>query len=105
MAANALSWYTQEYSVVKNLASAKCTGIRQWGDGQKGFFDLTEGDVVTLDMGYRVYENATATRARIHRDYTGLQFELLDKGSLAGSVMLSAVTATAMAAISILLVF
>jgi len=105
MAANALSWYTQEYSIYKNLASVKCTGIRQYGEGQKGFFDLIEGDTVTLDMGYRVYENASSTRARIHRDYTGLQFELLYKGTVAGSVMLSAVTATAMAAISILLVF
>ena len=77
MAANALIWYEQEYSVKKNYASVKCTGVRQWGTGQKGFFDLAKGDTVTVDMGYRVYEKASDTKPRIHRDYTGLTFDLL----------------------------
>ena len=48
-----------------------------YGEGQKGFFDLPVGDTVTLNMGYRVYEDATKTRARIHRDYENVTFELL----------------------------
>jgi len=29
-------------------------------------------------MGYRIYDNASSTRARFHRDYEGVKFKLLD---------------------------
>ena len=35
------------------------------------------GDTVTVKMGYRVYEDAFSTKARIHNDYESVQFELL----------------------------
>ena len=108
MSANALAWYTQEYSIMDNYTSVKCTGIRQWGEGQKGFFDLPIGDTVTLNMGYRVYENESATRARMHRDYTNISFELLNNKARVeetGAVALSAYTATVLAAVSLFLSF
>ena len=77
MPANALKWYTQEYSIENNYAAVTCTAVRQYGDGQKGFFDMEPGSTVTLNMGYRVYDNASATRARMHRDYEDVSFELL----------------------------
>ena len=54
-----------------------------YGEGQKGFFDLPVGDTVTVKMGYRVYEDAYSTKARIHNDYENAQFALL--GSLESS--------------------
>ena len=54
-----------------------------YGEGQKGFFDLPVGDSVTLKMGYRVYEDAFSTKARIHNDYENVNFQLL--GSLESS--------------------
>ncbi len=33
-------------------------------------------------MGFRVYDNAFETRARIHRDYSGVEFDLLGKGQI-----------------------
>lgn len=41
------------------------------------------GDTVTVKMGYRVYEDAYSTKARIHNDYENVQFALL--GSLESS--------------------
>ena len=35
------------------------------------------GDTVTLNMGFRVYDSPVATRARTHRDYKDIKFELL----------------------------
>ena len=35
------------------------------------------GNTVTLNMGFRVYEDATKTRARVHRDYFNVSYELL----------------------------
>ena len=87
MAANNLSWYSQEYSVEKNYASMTCTAVRQWGEGQKGFFDLPTGDRITLNMGYRVYEDASLTRARIHRDYANIQFDLLENSNGASQLL------------------
>ena len=72
MAANNLKWYSQEYSVANNYASMTCTAVRQYGDGQKGFFDMPIGDKVTLNMGFRVYENESSTVARYHRDYANI---------------------------------
>jgi len=77
--ASSLDFYTQQYSIETNHASVDCSAIRQHGDGQKGFFDVKPGSTVTLKMGYRVYDNAEATRARIHRDYDDVSFELLSE--------------------------
>lgn len=77
MSANSLAWYTQEYSVEDNQAGVACTAIRRYGDGHKGFFDLPVGDTVSINMGFRVYKNAEATRAFIHRDYPDRSFDLL----------------------------
>lgn len=82
MPANALRWYTQSYSIENNYAAVDCTAVRQYGDNQKGFFDLPVGNTVTLNMGFRVYDNEFETRARIHRDYTGVEFDLLGRGSI-----------------------
>ena len=57
MAADALSWYTQTYDPSRNLSSVACTAVRLYGEGQKGFFDLPVGNTVTLNMGFRVYED------------------------------------------------
>ena len=64
-------------------------------------------DTVTVDMGYRVYETETSTRARISQDYKGVSFELLNKAGKkrGGSMMLSAIATTTIAALSILLAF
>jgi len=35
-----------------------CTGIRQIGNGQKGYFDLPAGTIIGVNVGYRVYRNA-----------------------------------------------
>ena len=72
MAANALEWYTQQYSVENNYVAVTCTGIRIYGEDQKGFFDLPVGDTVTVNMGYRVYDDETKTKARIHNDYENI---------------------------------
>ena len=63
----------------KNYAAVDCTGVRQYGENQKGFFDLPVGNTVTLNMGFRVYDHAFATKARVHRDYKNVSFELLPK--------------------------
>ena len=47
------------------------------------------GDSVTVNMGYRVYEDATKTRARIHRDYVGINFELLGTTDQSSATYLS----------------
>ena len=77
-AADALSWYTQKYNLNKNYSSVGCTAVRQYGAGQKGFFDLPIGDTITLNMGYRVYDSALSTSPRVHRDYNDVSFVLLD---------------------------
>ena len=106
MAANALEWYTQEYSIENNYAAATCTGVRLYGEGQKGFFDLPVGDTVTVNMGYRVYEDETQTRARIHRDYENVQFELLATGAeLNTASYISAGVASMFAAVTFSLAF
>ena len=105
MAINALEWYTQEYSVPRNYAGVTCTAVRQFGEGQKGFFDLPVGDTVTVNMGYRVYEDATKTRARIHRDYTNISFPLLADGFVATGSIMTSVTASMVAALTFSLAF
>ena len=77
MAANALKWYTQIYSIEENYSSVSCTAVRRYGENQKGFFDLPIGETVKLRMGYRVYESEADTRPRMHRDYNNISFELL----------------------------
>ena len=39
---------------------------------------MEPGKEFTLNMGYRIYENAEATRSKFHRDYEGVSFKLLD---------------------------
>lgn len=82
LAGNALQWYTQTYSIEDNYSALTCTAVRQYGEGQKGFFDMPAGSSVTVNMGYRVYENAEKTRARIHHDYPGILFDLLPEGTI-----------------------
>lgn len=82
MAGNALQWYTQTYSIEDNYSALTCTAVRQYGEGQKGFFDMPPSSSVSVSMGYRVYENAAKTRARIHHDYPGIIFDLLPEGTI-----------------------
>ena len=104
MPANALEWYTQQYSVANNYVSVTCTGVRIFGEGQKGFFDLPVGDTVTVNMGYRVYDDETKTKARIFNDYENVTFNLLGSSVNSASYM-SAGLATALAAITFSLAF
>lgn len=105
MAADALKWYTQEYSIERNYASATCTAVRLYGEGQKGFFDLPVGDTVTVNMGYRVYEDASKTRARIHRDYENIQFDLLGEKLESGASYSMSIAGFALAALAMSLAF
>ena len=95
MAVNALKWYTQEYNIEENKSAVTCTAIRQYGPGFRGFFDMPAGSTVTVDMGFRVYDDASQTRARIYRDYVGVTFDLLPEDVLieaeAGASFLSTV--------------
>ena len=52
-----------------------------YGDNQKGYFDLPVGDTVKINMGFRVYEDDTQTRARINYDYEDEEFILLGSGA------------------------
>ena len=90
----------------RNYAGITCTAVRQFGEGQKGFFDLPIGDIVTVNMGYRVYEDATKTRARIHRDYTNISFPLLADGFVStGASSIATITASMVAALTLSLAF
>ena len=57
-----------------------CTAARQYSDIIKGFFNFLPGETVTLNMGFRVYEDEVSTSPRIHRDYANVQFELREDG-------------------------
>lgn len=50
-----------------------------------------------MNMGYRVYDTASSTRPRMHRDYEDVKFELLS-GSAKVQAPDSAQTVTIMAA-------
>ena len=77
MAANALEWYKQEYNVEDNYSAVTCTAVRQYGLGQKGFFDMQIGDTVTLNIGYRVYDSLSETVPRLHGEFNDISFDLL----------------------------
>ena len=55
-------------------------------------------------MGFRVYENAEATRARIHRDYPDRQFDLLG-ANYQGGVSTALALGTMVSALAFSLVF
>ena len=94
----------------RNYAAIACTAVRQYGEGQKGFFDLPVGEQVTLSMGYRVYADANQTKARMYHDYTGITFPLLGAGTgrvvpTAGADYLTAASASILSAIALTLAF
>ena len=48
---------------------------------------MVEGSSVTVNIGFRVYEDADATRARKYRDYTNIRYDLLPDGTVSRPVV------------------
>ncbi len=52
-------------------------------------------------MGYRVYEDASKTTPRVHRDYANVQFELLDRGIKVGGGAMASLSGALASSIAI----
>lgn len=87
-------YYTTYFNAEQDTTGMTCTGVRQVGFGQKGYFGFNTGDYISIRLGFRVYEDDNDTVARISKDYDAFTLEILGATSLVS-------TAVAMIALSL----
>lgn len=78
-------YYTTYFDDAADVTGMSCTGVRQVGAGQRGYFGYNAGDFINARLGFRVYKDENDTVARLAKDYDMITFELLGAQALIAS--------------------
>ena len=80
-------YYTTYFDGNADVTGITCTGVRQVGRGQKGYFSFDNGDTINVRVGFRVYTDAQDPVPRLSKDYQAFQLELLGATTLLSSAV------------------
>lgn len=75
-------YYTTYFDANADVTGMSCTGVRQVGFGQRGYFGYDAGDFINARLGFRAYTDENDTVARLAKDYDMINFELLNATAL-----------------------